>query len=200
MRHIGDGIRLIRNGGGLLAVAAAGLVLLAGLPGTVGCGAAPHGATVAAEQVRQGLVGGFTKDHHVDIPGSTLRLPTGDWTPMENEYPWAARFLATAPRNQAVSQVVTVFKLPMTDDRRSGERISPNEYLEMFATNPGEVTVLVRLDKQAYWVLSREVFAYPSMTSWGTKAELHAAQIALQPQIDTTRYLLQTFGTDNASS
>ena len=69
---------------------------------------------------------------------------------MTNEYEWAETFeqVQKGPRHES-PRVVTVFKLPMTDDRRAGVRVSPNEYVEMFVVNPGMLTVQVRVDKKA---------------------------------------------------
>ena len=175
------------------------IALLALVVLTSGCESkAALGATKAVSAAAGAAARG---DHHrVDVPGGTLNVPVKDWMRMADEYTWAENFQATVPRNKAVYQIVTVFKLPMTDDRRRGVRISRNEYLEVFATNPGEVTVLVRVDKRTYWTLSREMFRDPSITLWATEPQLYQTRLALQPQIDTTRYLLQTFGTENAGS
>ena len=133
--------------------------------------------------------------------GGPLRLPNGQWKAMTNEFPWAENFeqIAKGLRHE-FPRVVTVFKLPMTDDRRVGIRISPNEYVEMFVANPGAITMQVRVDKKSYWVMSRETFLAKSIYGVDTSTPSHSiydeefkwARQAFQPEIDTTRYLLQT--------
>jgi hypothetical protein len=54
--------------------------------------------------------------------------------------------------------MLTIFKVPMSDDRRLGIRISANEFLDLFVVHPGKLTVQVRTDRGNYWVLSRETF------------------------------------------
>ena len=120
---------------------------------------------------------------------------------MPNDYEWAENFEETrkGPRHE-FPRVVTVFKLPMTEDRQIGTRISPNEYVEMFIVHEGTLTVEVRLDKGSYWVLSRETFTAPSVYGVDTTTLFHSlydlefstASEAFQPEIDTTRYLLSS--------
>jgi hypothetical protein len=78
---------------------------------------------------------------------------------MKNEATFARNFEATSNPPSRKYQVVTVFMIPMSDDRRDGQRLSTTEYLEVFTVTPGEVVVQVRRDHGAYWVLSRETFA-----------------------------------------
>jgi len=65
----------------------------------------------------------------------------------------------------------------------------------------GQVTITtqVRVDKGSYWVMSRETFIAPSVYRVNT-SELHslyddeftAARQAFQPELDTTRFILQS--------
>lgn len=144
----------------------------------------------------------------VEAGGRTLRIGRVDWKPMANEFEWAANFeqLKRDPRH-AFARVVTLFRLPMSIDRRQGTKVSANEYIEIFTGLPEMVTVLVRVDKGSYWVLSRETFRAPSSPDAEfydpalTEAisdrviaddERAQAHLALQPLIDSTRYLIQT--------
>jgi hypothetical protein len=144
----------------------------------------------------------------VEVAGKTIQIDRADWKPMANEFDWAVNFeqLKRDPRHE-FARVVTVFRLPMSVDRRQGTKVSANEYVEIFTGLPELVTVLVRVDKGSYWVLSRETFRAPSAPD----AEFHdptlteiisdrviadsehaQAHLALQPLIDSTRYLIQT--------
>lgn len=140
-------------------------------------------------------------DHVLKLPTGTLRLPKSDWKAITNEYEWAENFEQTqkAPRHE-FPRVVTVFKLPMTDDRRVGVRISPNEYVELFFAHPGMLTMLVRVDKKQYWLSSRETFKAQSIHGVGITTDYHTlhdeefkwALQEFQAELDTTRYLLQS--------
>ncbi len=127
---------------------------------------------------------------------------------MTNEFEWAANFeqVKRDPRH-AFARVVTFFRLPMSIDRRQGTKVSANEYIEIFTGLPEMVTVLVRVDRGSYWVLSRETFRAPSAPDAEfydptlaeiisdraiTEDEQAQAHLALQPLIDSTRYLIQT--------
>lgn len=116
---------------------------------------------------------------------------------MQNEAPFAKNFEATANPPNRKYQIVTIFMIPMSADRRDGDRLSASEYLEVFKTAPGQVTVLIRRDHGAYWNLSREMFqaaAAPDVDLSGfrplTDAEVSRVIDALRLQIDSTRYLL----------
>jgi hypothetical protein len=140
-------------------------------------------------------------DYIVSAPSRTIRLARADWTAMTNDYEWAENFeeIRKGPREE-FERVVTVFKLPMTEDRRIGEMISPNEYVEMFVVHTGMLTVRVRLDKGSYWVMSRQTFTAPSVPGVDTARLQHdlsalefaRAREAFQSELDTTRYLLQS--------
>ena len=110
-----------------------GIVMLALITPSAGCG--------SPVPARQGQIESRnTADHIVQLPSGTLRIPLAEWKPMRNEYEWAENFeqVLKGPRH-TVPRVVTVFKLPMSDDRKTGVKISPNEYLEMFVVNPGSI-------------------------------------------------------------
>ena len=64
----------------------------------------------------------------VSVPPHTIRVPSADWKAMPNEHEWTDNFEQLRKDPGHVSpRVVTVFKLPITDDRREGMRISPDE-------------------------------------------------------------------------
>jgi hypothetical protein len=163
-----------------------------------GCNSQPQNTATSGEGH---LIPATTDDHVVKLPTGIRRLPKADWKPMTNEYDWAENFeqIEKGPRHE-FPRVVTVFKLPMTEDRRVGVRVSPNEYVEMFVVNPGTLTVQVRLDKKQYWVMSRETFEAKSIHRVDTTTayrsfydqEFEWAREAFQPELDSTRYLLQS--------
>lgn len=119
---------------------------------------------------------------------------------MQNEFDWAVNVEdANKEASQEVGRVVTIYKLPMSDDRRNGVRISAEEYLELFVVRPGTVTVQVRADRGRYWLLSRETLVVTSGKAVGlpvgasvTGATFETVRLELQTQIDATRYVLQS--------
>ncbi len=69
----------------------------------------------------------------------------------------------------------------------------------MFVVHAGTLTMQLRVDKKTYWVLSRETFAARSLAFVDTQREhtltaeeFAFSRTAFQPDIDTTRYLLQS--------
>lgn len=96
----------------------------------------------------------------VKVPGGVIRIPASDWKPMENEEAFVVNFEAKAKREgEAYPQVITVFKIPMSDpDRKGIETGRPSEYVEFFVVHPGKVTFTLRIDRGQYWLLSRQTF------------------------------------------
>ena len=90
-------------------------------------------------------------------------------------------------------QMITVFLNKMTDDRKSGEKITNSEYIEAFVLHPNSVTVQIRVDKGGYWVLSRQTFEsknnYPDQTNV-SYSDLLLNFEDMQNKIDNTRYIL----------
>jgi hypothetical protein len=85
----------------------------------------------------------------------------------------------------------------MTEDRRSGQRLSPSKYLEVFLSNPRQITVLLRKDHGDYWLLSREMFKAVlvpgvDMNRVGSFSEPEVERVAdtLRNQIDSSRCLI----------
>jgi hypothetical protein len=62
----------------------------------------------------------------VRLPKGTLQVDTAKWTPMGDEYEWAENFEARQREERHIApRIVTVFKLPMTDDGRVGTGCRP---------------------------------------------------------------------------
>ena len=121
---------------------------------------------------------------------------------MTDEVDYARNFEAVTNTPPRQYQIVTFFLNPMSEDRKSGQKISPTEYLEVFFSNPNEITVLVRKDHGNYWLLSREMFKADLVSGLNAKRigsvefaavsepEVERIVEALRNQIDTTRQLI----------
>ena len=118
---------------------------------------------------------------------------------MPNKAEYAKNFEAVTNRPPRQSQVLTVFLNQMSEDRKTGEEIATNEYLEVFLIPPApesRVVVQLRRDHGAYWLLSRETFVrvpgvnLDSVDPERSGLERYAVVEALRNEIDTTRHLL----------
>lgn len=133
------------------------------------------------------------------VPGKTLELSTDEWSKMRDETSFAKNFEGKkdAPWHK-FGRVVTVYLNPMSEDRRSGLKISKTEYIELFSVHPGLLTAQVRVDKGGYWVLCRETFKpkapMPAVTLRSYLSENEELQLLhhYQVEIDETRYLLNS--------
>jgi len=137
------------------------------------------------------------KDLTVAVAAGLIEFPADGWRPMTNEFAFARNFEALINKPPRQYQTVTVFLNQMTTDQRSGREIAPSEYLEIFLSNPNEITVLLRRDHGAYWLLSREMFRGVRVggIDLGSTKPLSTIEEGkifgeLRGQIDSTRYLL----------
>ena len=116
---------------------------------------------------------------------------------MQNEENYAKNFESRhVTKDEMFPQVVTVFLIVMSPDRRIGTRISDSEHLQFFTVSPGSVTVQVRREKQEYWILSRQTFALNGTSIEHNYSEADITQLRhrFQNEIDRTRLLLsETF-------
>ena len=135
----------------------------------------------------------------LSVPGKTIELSSESWTKAKDETNFAKNYEEMKLSSwHEFGRMVTVYLIPMSEDRRIGLKVSDNEYLEFFIVNPGFVTVQTRLDKGNYWVLCRETFKPKS----GLPVDISSYKPFLnerdnrllwqfyQPEVDETRNLL----------
>jgi hypothetical protein len=133
----------------------------------------------------------------VSIGGRRVSLPAREWRPVPNEVEYAKNFEAVTNRPPRQYQVLTVFLNQMSEDRKRGHAIAANEYLEVFLSSPNQVTVLLRRDHGAYWLLSREMFRDVRVDRVDldrvrplSEQERDEIVEVLRNEIDTTRHFL----------
>lgn len=137
------------------------------------------------------------EDLAVSVGGRRIVFPADEWQPMANEFAFARNFEALVNKPPRQYQTVTVFLNQMAVDQRSGREIAPSEYLEIFLSNPNEISVLLRRDHGSYWLLSREMFrglqvGGIDLSSIRPLSVIEQERILeeLRGAVDTTRYLL----------
>jgi hypothetical protein len=145
---------------------------------------------------------GYTADYlELSLPGKQIQLPVQSWSKAKDEVDYAKNYeQKEIGASHKYGRVVTVFLLPMSDDRKVGIQISDNEYLEVLVVHDGLVTTQVKVDKGQYWVMCRETFLPKERLSvdvGNNKAFLSKlSQLSLwmdyQSEVDETRNLLQT--------
>jgi hypothetical protein len=134
----------------------------------------------------------------------TIFVPRLYWETLSTNSDYSEGFSRRlAQNNEEYELVVTIFKLPMTEDRKSGLKIGDNEWLEIFSTFREEMTMRLRLNKGDYWLLSRQTFKvgvtpveHPKAYTFPWyESEIDAKDTLirsyLQNEIDKTRYILR---------
>lgn len=143
-----------------------------------------------------------TSTYDVSVGDTAVRLSAQDWKPMDNPEPYAENFEAQILRSgHAFPQVLTIFKLPMSEDRRIGIQISSIEFVEFFVVQPGKLTIQIRVDRGKYWVLSRETFDANKAVSVNvndyrpvlSEEENRILWNVYQNEVDATRTLINEF-------
>lgn len=137
----------------------------------------------------------------LEVPGKTIELSPNNWAKAKDETNFAKNYeeRRISPW-QKFGRMVTVFLIPMSDDRRIGLKMSKTEYVEFFIVSPGFVTAQTRVDKGKYWVLCRETFnrkghspvavsAYKPVLNESENRQLRRIY---QVELDETRYLLNS--------
>ena len=133
------------------------------------------------------------------VPGKTIELSSGGWAKAKDETNFANNYeeRKISPWHK-YRRMVTVYSIPMSDDRRIGLKISDREYVEFFIFHPGFVTAQTRVDKGKYSVLCRETFnlkgqspvdvsLYKPFLSENENRQLWQLY---QAEVDETRHLL----------
>lgn len=136
----------------------------------------------------------------LNLPDKQISLSMQRWEKLKDPNTFARNYEEkNTSEGHEFNRVVTVFLLPMSDDRKEGMRISDNEYLEFMIITPGYVTAQTRIDKGEYWVLCRETFLVKPFLvvdvskykPYLTDSENNSLWATYQAEIDETRYLLR---------
>ncbi len=143
-----------------------------------------------------------TETLSLKVGEKTIELDGAQWSKMDDPEDYAKNFQERKDQPyHKFGRVVTVFLLPMSDDRKVATmKISKQEYLEIFIRWPGYVTVRTRVDKGDYWVMCRETFkpkSYLPITIDTYEPFLSEEKQRLlwtfyDNEIDKTRFLLKT--------
>ncbi len=132
----------------------------------------------------------------IEISGKKIVVDQNQWKFVDNsaESNYSKNYSAINKKDgEMFEQMITVFLNKMTDDRKSGEKITNSEYIEAFVVHPNSVTVQIRVDKGNYWVLSRQTFE--SQNNYPNQSNVSYSDLLLnfedmQNKIDDTRYIL----------
>lgn len=96
--------------------------------------------------------------YSIVVSNKTIDVASDKFKKVSDSESYAKNFLALNKGKTMFGQMITVYTIPMSDDRKSGKKLSTNEYLELFVVSKDAVTIQIRLDKGDYWLLSRETF------------------------------------------
>ena len=133
----------------------------------------------------------------VEAPNRLLQISAVDWTALQDEEIHAKNFQRRHKlQNELFEQVVTVFLIPMSPERRIGKKISDTEYIDFFSGLPNSVTIRLRLEKSGYWILSRQTFVLNGqLLKYNYNNEdIERLEYQFKTEIEQTKILLsQTF-------
>lgn len=137
-------------------------------------------------------------NYSIDTGVQTIEVSEEKWKKIEDSDSYAKNFEArNKTSKEEFSQIITVFLNTMTSDRMIGEKITNNEYLQMFIVHPDTVTVQIRNNKTQYWVLSRQTFStsdlgLENINPEESKENFNLYRVAFQNEIDSTRFVLDS--------
>lgn len=143
--------------------------------------------------------------HVVELPETTVQLSADQWRRLDSPEPYAERFEGRVRRRgDVLAQVLTFVRLPMQSNDRVGLRVAPNEHLEFLFLSPVNVTLRLRVERNAFWVESMETFEVPIGSPLAATWRLRTAASEedtlrllelYDPEVKRTRFQLsQLFG------
>lgn len=94
----------------------------------------------------------------IKLNDKTISVDSDKFKKFTDSESYAKNFIGLNKGKTLFGQMVTLYTIPMSEDRKSGKKLSKNEYLEIFVVGKNEVTIQIRVDKGEYWLLSRESF------------------------------------------
>ena len=136
--------------------------------------------------------------YSINVGVQTIEVSEEKWKKIEDSDSYAKNFEARNKiSKEEFSQIITVFLNTMTSDRMIGEKITDNEYLQIFIVHPNTVTVQIRSNKTQYWVLSRQTFSTANLGLENINPEesevnFNLYRVAFQNEIDNTRFVLDS--------
>lgn len=137
----------------------------------------------------------------ITVPDKMILLSHNEWIKLKDETSFVINLEERKQRPwHKYGRIVSIYLIPMSEDRKQGLRISENEYIEFFIVHPGFVTMQTRIDKGRYWVLCREtllpktslpidISKYKPWLDINVQLELWQHY---QAEIDETRHLLHS--------
>jgi hypothetical protein len=125
---------------------------------SVGCSSQKHNVQAAKDN---GDLSSREKRLKIAVGNRSVEISPLEWEVLKSEFEYSVNLKNNRMlSNEKYNQIVTVFNLEMTRDRKSGTKLSDNIYLESFRTLQDSVTVQIRIDKGSYWILSRQTFSF----------------------------------------
>lgn len=130
---------------------------------------------------------------------ATTRAAPAGWKRLAQVAPYSTNWERDEVRpSEVFPQIVTRFDIPMTTTNRLGTEVSPGEYVEAFSLPPllDQLTVQIRIDRQTYWLMSRQTFRRSSPSPElepGSAAFSKRALYEFENEISETRFLLKSF-------
>ena len=130
----------------------------------------------------------------IHVGPRTLALDAAEWRPMANPKTFAENFEATGVKaGEAWGQVLTIFKLPMSSDRKRGVQLTKSEFVEPFVAHPDMVTVEIKVDRGQYWVLIRQTFTLTAETAKRVEWDVDGHAPRPTNSVREQRSLVRTF-------
>jgi hypothetical protein len=95
----------------------------------------------------------------IKVGNKTVDISGDNWDIVNSESEYSINLIKNIKRkNEKSNQIVTIFNIEMTNDRKKGAKVSENIYLEAFNALENSITIQIRINKGNYWVLSRQTF------------------------------------------
>ena len=100
-----------------------------------------------------------SSNQSIIVGRKTIHLNEDEWDLIKSDSEYSVNLSKKTKKVcEKYNQILTVFNIDMTKDRKSGVKLSENIYFEAFRTHLNGITIHLRIDKGSYWILSRQIF------------------------------------------
>ncbi len=135
-------------------------------------------------------------NNSIIVGKTTMNLNEDEWEILRSDSEYSVNISKKTKRSfEKYNQIITVFNIEMTKDRKSGVKLSENIYFEAFRTPLNGITIHLRIDKGSYWILSRQTFetkndSILAVGEYADEAKALSISKQFQDEISSTVYMV----------
>jgi len=94
--------------------------------------------------------------HEVKVQNKIIHVNTNNWKILKNDFDFSENFESKEKKKyQVFKEIITIYKKPMSSEDKKGLQIENKTFVEFINPTDDSITIQIRIDKDFYWLLSR---------------------------------------------